>query len=81
MAEPEPPLNVRAVRGGQVLPLEVVYDGFRDGMHWWITVATISITKDTVVMLDTLPAHTSVQVRTVESDDEAWSVWYQEGGG
>lgn len=66
-----PPEGVRlCLADGTEIPLEVVYEGFRDGTHAWAAVVELgSVHTDALfagraaLRIDMIPPHTSVRVR------------------
>src|SRR3954470_7393345 len=44
---PTAPVNVRIIRGGETIPLELIYVGFdREGFHRWKAVTPVHIEMD-----------------------------------
>jgi hypothetical protein len=59
-----PPENVRAVfPDGRVVPVELVYEGWRGGVHEWHAVIDVALEPGAGLALDMLPGHTSVNLR------------------
>lgn len=62
------PGNVRLVGPrGQVLPVELVYDGVHDGIHLWVAVTTAPAIPLAAagwrLLVGVLPARTGIRVR------------------
>lgn len=64
------PTNARIVKpGGEVVPLELVYCGCKDGMHRWSGAAVFDPDHDEL-LVDTMPAHTGITLPFKKSQDK-----------
>jgi hypothetical protein len=66
---PVPPRNVRVELGdGRVVPCELVYAGFAEGVHQWRVVTPIFIEdgEDAVMRADLIPGRTAITLPVVE---------------
>lgn len=62
MKQPAPPKNVRILRDGREIPLELLYRGKDDeGQHVWVAVSMKAQEGDQL-KVEELPAHTSIIV-------------------
>lgn len=67
MTRRERPTNARIVRkGGEIIPLELVYDGLdEDGNHQWLAAITFNPDTDTL-RISEMPGHTSIIFEGIE---------------
>jgi hypothetical protein len=66
---PVPPRNVRVELGdGRVVPCELVYAGFAEGVHQWRVVTPILIEdgEGAVLRADLIPGRTAITLPVVE---------------
>jgi hypothetical protein len=66
---PVPPRNVRVELGdGRVVPCELVYAGFAEGVHQWRVVTPIAIGdgEGAVLRADLIPGRTAITLPVVE---------------
>lgn len=60
---PGVPVNVRLIRHGETIPLELIYVGFdREGFHRWkaVTPVHIEMSGEWTIKADVLPARTRI---------------------
>jgi hypothetical protein len=67
---PVPPRNVRVELGdGRVVPCELVYAGFAEGVHQWRVVTPVAISDGeggAVLRADLIPGRTAITLPVVE---------------
>jgi hypothetical protein len=64
---PVPPRNVRVEWGdGRVVPCELVYAGFAEGVHQWRVVTPVAISEGAVLRADLIPGRTAITLPVVE---------------
>jgi hypothetical protein len=66
---PVPPRNVRVEWGdGRVVPCELVYAGFAEGVHQWRVVTPVAISdgEGAVMRADLIPGRTAITLPVVE---------------
>ena len=60
---PTAPINVRLRRAsGEIIPLEFVFEGYRDGFAVWMPTREIEIQPGDRILADMLPARSALAI-------------------